>query len=288
MLANKDKMKLIILNCILVLNLFSQSTWKRSEPIEEKPFTIFKSTQAFNVHTAEVLPKSDLFYDISHRFNGSISDGYSTFFGLDNGATIRMSLGYGITDNLMVSIGRSNREANHDIQFKYKLYQTKSAGLPMIFALNLGTSFNGRPRIDREDDKLQIQYFGSFLANFELLKGLAIGFSPTYLHNAIAWSDYDTYSFVLGTYLQYYLGDDMTSFVIEGMNTLSGWRGNGSSPFYDTYTIGVEFETGGHFFKLLVSNNTLLNQTQLLAGSPVEFQLKNLVFGFQITRNFGL
>lgn len=281
-------MKLVIIVFLIALNLFSQSTWKRTETIAEAPFNIFKSTQVYNVHTAEILPKGDLFYGISHRFNGPVADGYSTFFGMDNGATMRMLIAYGINDDIMITLGRSNREANHDLQLKYKFYQTDDIVLPMIFAFNFGVAFNDNPQLERLDEKAQFQYFGSIIANFQIFEGLAVGFSPTYLQNTIAWSDYDTYSFVLSSYIQYYLNNDMTSFVVEAMNTLSGWRGNGSSPYYDTYSFGVEFETGGHFFKLLLSNNALLNQSQLLAGSPVEFKLKNLVFGFQITRNFGL
>lgn len=282
-------MRLIItLLFIFSSGLLSQSSWKRSEPIVEPPFTIFKSPQVLNLHTAEVLPTGDLFYGISHRFNGPVSDGYETFFGLDNGASMRMILAYGITPDLMITLGRSNREANHDFQVKYKLYQTKDLGLPLMFGVNAGVSYLQKPQLEREDENPQFQYFGTVIINAMLFEKLAIGVTPTFLHNTIAWADCPTYSFVLGSYAQYYLNDDMTSFVLEAMNTLSGWRGNGSIPFYDTYSLGVEFETGGHFFKLMFSNNTFLNQSQLLGGTPTVFQLKNLVFGFQITRNFGL
>jgi len=278
----------IILVSFSLNSIFAQSKWKRSEEIVEAPFTIFKSPQTLNLHTAEVLPRGDLFYGISHRFNGPVSDGYSTFFGLDNGAAMRTELAYGINDKMMITLARANREANHDLQFKYKFYQTKSLGLPLMFAVNLGAAYISNPQIERSDKSEQFQYFGTVIINAMLFDKLAIGVTPTFLHNTIAFADCKTYSLNIGSYIQYYLGDDMTSFILEGANTVSGWRGNGTTPFYDTYSFGVEFETGGHFFKLLLSNSNFLNQSQILGGSPNVFKLDNLVFGFQITRNFGL
>ena len=78
----------------------------------------------------------------------------------------------------------------------------------------------------------------------------------------------------------------MTSIVLESNNTLSGFRGDGINEYYDSYNIGVELETGGHFFKLLVGNNTNINLSQYIVGSTVPFSLNNLHLGFQITRNF--
>ena len=79
-------MKLLFIFLFIISSVlsYSQSKWKRSEPVLENKQTIFKSTQTFNLPTAEVVPKGDLVYGISHRFSGPISGGYSTFFGLDN------------------------------------------------------------------------------------------------------------------------------------------------------------------------------------------------------------
>lgn len=65
--------------------------------------------------------------------------------------------------------------------------------------------------------------------------------------------------------------------------------------FHSTYavnlptaeTIGskeLEIETGGHFFKIFLSNSTDLNQTQFLSGADKSFDDGDLRLGFMITR----
>src|SRR6187402_2299598 len=65
----------------------------------------FKATRIINGHSIENVGKGVLDFRISHRF-GPISGGIEEFFGLD-GATTRLGFDYGITDWLMVGIGRS-------------------------------------------------------------------------------------------------------------------------------------------------------------------------------------
>src|SRR3954469_22010218 len=68
----------------------------------------FKTTRLIDGHTVENVGKGVLDVKISHRF-GTIAGengGSYNLFGLDN-ASMRMGLDYGITQNLMVGIGRS-------------------------------------------------------------------------------------------------------------------------------------------------------------------------------------
>ena len=279
---------ILILSIITNTLVFSQSKWKRSEEIVELPTTIFKSSEALNMQTAELIPQNDLVYGISHRFSGPVSDGYSTFFGLDNGAFMRMFLAYGINEKLMVSLGRTNYQAAVDLQAKYKIYHSKVTNIPIMLSGNIGLSHIGKSQIKIKETSKEFQAFASLIFNTLLFDRLAIGINPSYLNNTIPTCDCSTESYILGSYIQYYFNDDMTSIILESVNTLKGWRGDGSSPYYDTYSLGVEFETGGHYFKLMLSNNNLINQSQVFNGASVPFSLKNLKFGFQITRNFGI
>ena len=53
---------------------------------------------------------------------------------------------------------------------------------------------------------------------------------------------------------------------------------------HDSGTFGVEFQTRGHFFKIVATNQQLLNPTQILGGSRASFALDELRLGFNITR----
>jgi hypothetical protein len=279
--------RILILSIILVSVAFP-AKWKKKKPTKTQ-FTLMKSPQALNLQTAEVVPKGDLFYGISHRFNGPLSGGWSEFYGLDGGANMRTKVGYGITDNFMTTLGRSSTNAQLDLNLKYKiLMSNKTLPIPIIISANAGLSYTEKPTNPNAKEFFDLsQFFGSLIINTMLFEHLGIGITPTYLHNSLIGAVDAQYSFTLGYYLQFYIGDDMTSFIIEGNPTIAGFRGDGSREYFDTYAFGVELETGGHFFKFLVSNNNLINQGQLHLGSPTALTFENLRFGFQITRNFG-
>ena len=288
-------MKHIILIAFILLSsyVYPQTKWKKPE-IKDQNFTLFKSPQALTHHTAELVPAGDIFYGISHRFTGIFNDAFENFFGMDGGAIMRTKLGYGFTSNFMGTLGRTSRgdafdaAQIYDLELKYKIWKNKEDFFIPIIISAMGTaSYTGKAEFDDDlENSNRLQYVAQLMINTMLFDRLAIGFNPTFMYNScIPCQDETKNSTILGTYFQYYFGDDMTSVVLEANNTLSGFRGNARSPYYDSYSFGVELETGGHFFKILLGNNVSLNQTQYLLGSRKEFSLDQMHLGFQITRN---
>ena len=66
----------------------------------------FKDTRIVNLQSNETPGKNVLHFVILHRF-GKINDGFYDLFGLDN-ADMKMSFDYGITDEIAISLARSN------------------------------------------------------------------------------------------------------------------------------------------------------------------------------------
>lgn len=57
---------------------------------------------------------------------------------------------------------------------------------------------------------------------------------------------------------------------------------------YDSGSFGAEIRTGGHFFKLLVTNQHQMNPTRTLAGAAEDFlDTGSWRFGFNIERRIG-
>ena len=52
----------------------------------------------------------------------------------------------------------------------------------------------------------------------------------------------------------------------------------------DVGTFGVELETRGHFFKIVLTNQNRLNPTQFLSGTEFDFKPDEWRLGFNITR----
>ncbi|MCP5495687.1 MAG: hypothetical protein H7A23_14125 [Leptospiraceae bacterium] len=55
---------------------------------------------------------------------------------------------------------------------------------------------------------------------------------------------------------------------------------------YIPFSIGLDIETGGHVFQLIVSNSTALAQTTLLNGANYNYANHQFVLGFNIHRSF--
>ena len=53
---------------------------------------------------------------------------------------------------------------------------------------------------------------------------------------------------------------------------------------HDVGSFGIELETGGHFFKILLSNSARMNPTQILGGTPDAFTPDEWRLGFNVTR----
>ncbi|HID38336.1 MAG TPA: hypothetical protein EYP36_02335 [Calditrichaeota bacterium] len=268
-------------NVLVLLLLFlgitimqAQVSWKRKGTKKTGDVLLFHSTQVVNLPTAEVINKGELQFEVSHRFLPPV-DADKAFLGLDGPAYIRLALGYVPVKNLAVTLGRSNNQDNYDLRIKYKFLQLPGEILPLTAAVRIGTAWNTEVIDRKTSDPKNFQYYGQAVLNTLLFKKLGIGVVPSYLYNSHIYCEETRYSFTLGSYLQFYISP-MWSLLLEANNTVSGWRNQ-----YDSYTFGFELETGGHFFKVFLTNAAALNPSQFLAGADLNKQWR---LGFNLTR----
>ncbi|MBX3044099.1 MAG: hypothetical protein KIT33_04510 [Candidatus Kapabacteria bacterium] len=268
----------LILIFIITSNssVFSQSKWQRTEPLEEN-ISIFRSVEALSLPTTETMQAGNIYFHISHKFLVPVSEGFSELFGFDGGIFMRLALGYGITDDLFASIGRSNHNGNIDLQLKYNLLETKQFGLPIAVAINGGAAYNSKVRNEPEDKSRLLQYYGNLILNSKTGK-FGFGIVPSFLYNSNIECSECQFSWTLGAYGQYFF-NERWSVIAEANPTLNGWR-----QYYDTYSIGAEVETAGHFFKVFISNNVYTNMSQFLSGATSAFDKGDVHIGFVITR----
>jgi hypothetical protein len=107
---------------------------------------------------------------------------------------------------------------------------------------------------------------------------LAVGAVPSYLYNVLLDSIDPVQDLYLGLYSQLYLTDVLS--------VMGEWNlgENRAELEYDAAALGLELETGGHFFKLFLTNSTRLNPSQYLVGTDSPFESSELRLGFSITR----
>jgi len=270
---------------VTIIPTIGQSKWKRnnSEATEPK-LELFHSTNAINLPTAQTIQQYDFLYGIQHRWRQPTSDGAEELYGIDGPVVMRMKLGFAVTDDILVQLGRTNEFGLYDLEVKHNFLNIKSESLPLAFAYNVGGTY-----LSKNDNTTagHMQGYISVIANTMLLeKSLGIGVVGSGLYNANPFWYENITSSNIGWYLQYYI-DDLWSFNIEGSHVVNGW-----SEGYDTFSASVEMETGGHFFKFIVSNNTNVHLAGIFenAPRPMSFDsdkvsLDNIHLGFQITRN---
>lgn len=245
---------------------------------ERGAVNVFHSNQSANLPTATTLRQGDWLFEISHRFQPPFSDGADALWGLDGPVTYRLGLSYSVTDRIMLGVQRTNLEDNLELSAKLRIYQGGSAGMPFMVAVAGGTAWNTDPvLVDGAEDN-ELQAYGLLMLNALFAERLALGVVPGIVHNPRILDAETESSFVLGLHGQVYLTDSMS--------LLGEWLASEERADleFDGVTFGLEFETRGHFFKLLATNQIRPNLTQLLGGSSVEFVPDQLRFGFNITR----
>jgi hypothetical protein len=251
--------------------------WQRSEPAA-RPLELFHSQHVSMLPTAETLQKGDLEFEVSHRFSTPVSKGYHSFYGLDGPANIRLALGYAVSNRLLITVGRTNVYDNLELQLKYKALQIPNDLSPLLISVRGGAAYNGEIFDPVKNNSRRYQYYGQLIVNTLIHDKIGVGLVPSYLYNAHIFCMNPQYSLTLGTYLQYYVSPNWSLFA-EWNPTVSGWRQS-----HNSFTLGLEVETGGHFFKILLTNNNKLNSSQYIAGADHDFWNGDLHLGFVITR----
>ncbi|MHB1193560.1 MAG: DUF5777 family beta-barrel protein [Longimicrobiales bacterium] len=251
--------------------------WQRQEP-SLPPISVFHSTQSANLPTAETLGRGEWLFEISHRFQPAVSGGADVLWGLDGPVVNRLALAYGVSDRGMVGLVRSNLSDNVELGAKVRLAEGGRQAVPFTVAAAAGVAWNTElPDVDGFRDN-ETQAYAQLIVNALPADRLAVGIVPTLLHNPRVGDAGAPSVFVLGLNGQLYVTDQM-SFLAEW--AIAGER---EGLEHDAGSFGIELETGGHFFKLLLGNSTRMNLTQFLAGTPHAFAPDGWRLGFNVTR----
>lgn len=246
----------------------------------------FKGTRIINGHSIENRKDKELEFIISHRF-GAINLGFDELFGLDQ-SNIRFSLEYGLNDNLTVGFGRSSFEKTYDSFLKYSWLKQKKGEKSFPFSVSLFGSVAVKTIKDYDpSDKRtfaeSLSYVGQVLIARKVSSSFSYQFTPTYIHRNTVLIDADPHDiFALGVGGRiklskrvslnseyYYAFDESRS--INARNSLA---------------FGVDIETGGHVFQLILSNAITMIEKSFIAETTGNFFGGDIHFGFNISRTF--
>ncbi len=254
----------------------------------------FKTTRVINSHSLENVAHGVLDFKIGHRF-GFVNGGVNQFFGLDQ-ATIRLGLDYGVTERLMVGIGRSSFQKTLDGFAKYKFLRQCDSGCEMPFTLAVVAAMS-MTTLQAE----QVPWYGEDRTDY-------LTHRMSYSFQAIVGRKFsESVSFQLMPGLVHrnlvkYASErnDLLNVGAAGRVKLTKRLAINAEYFYvlpdqgprevyrNSLAAGIDIETGGHVFQLHFTNSTGMFERAFITETEGDFFNGDIHYGFNISRVFTL
>jgi hypothetical protein len=274
-----------------------ESTEKKKEYITGA----FKATRVINLQSLERKAPGALEFRIAHRF-GPINGGSYQLFGLDQ-ATMRLSLEYGINRFVTAGFGRSTYEKTYDFYAKTSIIQQqkgiKNIPFSLLYYINMG--INGL----KWQDNSRTNYFSSRLSyvhqviiGSKISKIFSLQLSPTITHKNLLPEKTDQNADVFFSKNNLYaLGiagrvkiTNRTALTAEYIIRVPPKDKTASSyaSYYNSLSVGVDIETGGHVFQLHLTNSLPMFDRAFITETGQRWTNGGIHLGFNITRDFTL
>jgi hypothetical protein len=256
------------------------------EPQTEYAWATFKSTHVVIGQSIENPAKGTMLMNIQHHF-GPVNSGFYDFFGFDQ-ATTRIGFSYGLTDWLAIGIGRTTQNKTWDGNLKVKLLRQSTGVRNMPVSVSY-YGFMGIISLKNPVDN-RYSYFSSRLSYVNQLliarkfsSSFSLQLIPGYVHyNLVETTKDDNDIFTLGTAGRIKLSKRM-SFNFEYHYILSKQTAN---DYYNSLSLGIDIETGGHVFQLFVTNSAGITEQYFLPYTTGDWLKGDIHIGFNIVRTF--
>lgn len=246
---------------------------KTSQSGFDKP--AFWGVRLINLPTTTAMERKDVLFRISHRFYGPVDEGYDTFFGLDSGANVFFSLGYGLTDRLGITVGRSRLYREWEFGLSWlAVSQGAKPTFPFSAALHAGLDWA------TVEGSGHLKYSLQLSLSRQITKRLSVMAVPAFSTNTDFWMAEPEGTFSIGLGSRYMILDDF-SIVAEWVPVLAGYR-----DVQNGWGLGFEKKIGGHVFQVFVTNAFGLTSSQVLPGGDLQLEDLDFRIGFNIFRTF--
>lgn len=249
-------------------------------------FASFKTNRIINLHSIENTTKGVIDIKISHRF-GFLNGGFYDLFGLDL-ASIRIGADYGVSDRLMIGLGRSSYQKTYDGFFKYKILRQSSGAKTMPVTLSLlgSTAIQTLKFQDPERDNLfssRLYYTVQLLLGRKVSESLSLQISPTLVHRNLVKTSAeknDVYAIGAGARMKL---SKRTSINSEYIYVFPDQL---APEYKNSFSIGFDIETGGHVFQLHFTNSTSMIEKGFVTETVGDWFDGDIHFGFNVSRVF--
>jgi hypothetical protein len=249
----------------------------------------FKSTRIINGQSIERMPAGQLDFRISHRF-GQLNTGAYNLWGLDQ-ANIHFGLEYGITDWMMVGVGRGTYEKTYDGFLKFSLLRQSKGERNMPVSVSLfGSAAYNSLKWQKEGTLNQwdrMSYVAQLLVARKFGERFSFELNPTFVHRNMVATEMDPNDILsMGAGMRFKLTKRLSLnaeyyYVVP----LHDYR---SVVTHNPLAIGIDLETGGHVFTIMLTNSLAMIEKGFIGETTGTWQDAGIHLGFNISRVFSL
>ncbi len=290
---------------LLVFVLLVNAAWAQDDLLDQlnnentissPVLATFKGTRIITGQSNENISKKHLNFLILHRF-GELKDDawYYSLLGMD-AATVRIAFDYGITDKLMVGIGRSSVLKIYDFNLKYKIAQQTKGGtkdFPVAISYYGNAAINTTTFNDLNRNNLftsRLNFCNQIIIARKLSPNVSLQITPTFVHRNLVTKTTDPNDvFAIGLGGSFKITRS-TRFNIEYYPRLNGRdeavNGSLTQKYEDYLALGFDIETGGHVFQLMFSNSTYMYEQGFVAQTTGNWSDFGVRLGFNLSRTF--
>ncbi len=272
-----------------LMNMLNSESSNKPVPV----FATFKSTRVITGQSIEHVAAKHLNFVILHRF-GEVNKGAYELWGLDM-ANMRLVFDYGITDRIQVGFARSSMNKTYDGNLKIKLLKQSKGkgGSPISLSYYGNVAINSMKWQDTSRQNYftsRMSYFNQIIIARKFGDKLSLQITPTVVHQNLVKYTSDlntTYALGLGGSIKL---NRSFRFNFEYYPRLTGrdMLSASGSKLYDYLALGVDIETGGHVFQIMVCNGLGMLEQQMVRETTTQWSNAGVRLGFNINRTFSM
>ncbi len=261
---------------------------------QEKVYETFNTTRIGDGHSTETLWKRELDLFFGHKF-GDYTNGLKNTF---NTTDVSFGADFGITNNLLtgfsVSKGAGPIRELVNVFLKQKIMQQEKEGNPFNIALYGNTSYSSMEAsidptspVSFQNNVQRLSYTFQALISRKINDRISLQIMPTMMHrNYVAFEDVNTMASI--GFAGRYQISKVLALTTEYYFNLPHNRSVLGQTYYDPMSIGIEFNTGGHVFRILFSNSAGFTESQFLPYTNSTWRNGGFRIGFAFGRLFKL
>lgn len=244
----------------------------------------FKGLQIGNMQSTKLPVKGEFYFLVSHRF-GDLQKGNENFFGLDNALT-RIGGIYGVTNWLSIGASRHTYNKTYELSAKIKLADQMVDGFPLTIVEYNSMDINSSLKSDIEPELKftnRLAYTSQLLVSRKFSESFSLQLTPIFVHKNLLDPEIEKKDqFLMGAGGRYKISKRIS------LNVDYAARAGASDHDYyiNPLTVGIDIETGGHVFQMVLSNSQIMNDVAYYTNTIGRSNGGGIFFGFNMYRVF--